>query len=257
MIAIQGDIKAVVLAGGLGKRLTTDGGGDAAAPIPKAMRQASGKPLLRYVLDALDFLPREDIIIVVGYGRERVLRAFPEYAYAVQEQQLGTGHAALCAEAALAGYDGTLIVCYGDMPLVRRESYTELVLLHREEGNDCTILSSASDIPLPFGRIVRSADGKFLKITETSDCTPEELLITELNSGVYVFSAKKLFPALHRLSNQNSQGEYYLTDALAGIKNSGGRVGVYKKDMREEIIGVNTPEDLAEVERLLALRGRD
>jgi bifunctional UDP-N-acetylglucosamine pyrophosphorylase/glucosamine-1-phosphate N-acetyltransferase/UDP-N-acetylglucosamine pyrophosphorylase len=239
------DIKAVILAGGRSKRL---GGG------AKALRQANGRPLLGYVLDALGFLPRENIIIVVGYERERVIETFPGFSYAVQEEQLGTGHAALCAEGSLAGFNGSVLVCCCDMPLVKQESYRELIELHKSKKNDCTLLSSESDTPQSFGRVVRSPGGDFLKITETRDCTPEELLITELNSGVYVFSAERLFPALRSLSRENAQGEYYLTDAPGLIKNAGGRVGIYKKELREEILGVNTPEQLAQAERILAAR---
>ncbi|MDR2421466.1 MAG: NTP transferase domain-containing protein [Oscillospiraceae bacterium] len=240
------DISAIVLAGGRGRRL---GGGGA-----KVMRQANGRPLLRYVLDALGFLPRENIIIVAGFGREGVTAAFPGYAFAVQEEQLGTGHAALCAAPALRDSRGTVIVCCGDMPLVRRESYAELARRHVSGGFDCTILSGESDIPLPFGRVVRSPDGGFLKIAEERDCSPGERLITELNSGVYAFSAERLFPALRALSRGNAQGEYYLTDAPGLIKAGGGRVGIYRKDLREEILGVNTPDDLARVERILKER---
>jgi bifunctional N-acetylglucosamine-1-phosphate-uridyltransferase/glucosamine-1-phosphate-acetyltransferase GlmU-like protein len=240
------DISAIVLAGGRGRRL---GGSEA-----KVMRRANGRPVLWYVLDALGFLPRENIIIVAGYGRESVMAAFPGFAFAVQAEQLGTGHAALCAAPALGARRGTVIICCGDMPLVRRESYEELLDRHISGGCDCTILSGASDAPLPFGRVIRSPDGEFLKIAEERDCSPGELLVTELNSGVYAFRAEALFPALRALSRDNAQGEYYLTDAPGLIKAGGGRVGICKKDLREEILGVNTPEDLALAERLLRER---
>ncbi|MDR2615898.1 MAG: NTP transferase domain-containing protein [Oscillospiraceae bacterium] len=250
---MRDNISAIVLAGGKGRRL---GGREA-----KVMRPANGKPLLRYVLDALDFLPRENIIIVVGYGRDEVTASFPGYRYAVQEEQLGTGHAALCAQAELdqialnqTAPGSAVIVCCGDMPLLRRESYIELTERHLSEGRDCTILSGESATPLSFGRVIRSRDGTFLKIAEARDCTPEELLVTELNSGVYAFSPEKLFPALRALSRENAQGEYYLTDAPGLIKAGGGSVGIYKKDLREEILGVNTPDDLALAEKLLAAR---
>ncbi|MDR0838665.1 MAG: NTP transferase domain-containing protein [Oscillospiraceae bacterium] len=238
-------IRAVVLAAGRGTRL----GGDTA----KVLREANGKTLLSYVVDALSFVPREDIIIVAGYKKEDVFAAFPDCAFAVQEKQLGTGHAVLSAEDKLAGFDGVALVCCGDMPLLRRETYLELLETHSAGGNDCTILSGVAENPYGFGRIVRGEGGGFAAIVEEKDCTPEQRGITEINAGVYVFDAQKLLPALHSLSTANAQEEYYLTDAPAIIKSGGGRVGVYRKALGDEMLGVNTAEQLAQVERILRL----
>ena len=163
-------IKAVVLAAGKGTRLRTEG-----VDLPKVLRQARGRALLDYVLSELSFLPREDIVLVVGYEREKVTAAYPDYLHAVQEPQRGTGHAVQCAREALAGFTGSVLVCYGDMPLLRRETYESLIATHRKEGNDCTLLSAVSDEELPYGRIVRRADGAFSHIVEDKDCTPEVL----------------------------------------------------------------------------------
>ena len=115
-------IKAVVLAAGKGTRLRTEG-----VDLPKVLRQARGRALLDYVLSELSFLPREDIVLVVGYEREKVTAAYPDYLHAVQEPQRGTGHAVQCAREALAGFAGSVLVCYGDMPLLRRETYESLI----------------------------------------------------------------------------------------------------------------------------------
>ncbi|MDR0905429.1 MAG: NTP transferase domain-containing protein [Oscillospiraceae bacterium] len=240
-------LKAIILAAGRGKRL----GGDA----PKVMQSAGGSPLLTHVLDALDFVPRDDIIIVVGYKKDDVITAFPDFDFAEQTEQLGTGHAALSAEPKLRGYDGAVLVCCGDMPLLTRETYTALVERHFADGNDCTVLSGVADKPFGFGRIARAAGGNFAAIVEEKDCTPEERAITEINAGVYVFGARAMLGALRGLSNENAQGEYYLTDAPALILKSGGKVGVLKRDLGDEIIGVNTPEQLAQVEAILKSRG--
>lgn len=192
---MKNGIKAVVLAAGKGTRLRTEG-----VDLPKVLRQAAGRPLLGYVLEELSFLEKEDVVLVVGYEREKVLAAYPEYPHAVQEPQQGTGHAVQCAREALAGFDGSVLVCYGDMPLMRRATYESLIETHKREGNDCTLLSAVSDEELPYGRIVRKSDGSFSHIVEDKDCTPEEKAIRELNVGVYVFESGPLWEAIDQLS---------------------------------------------------------
>ncbi|MFQ7452187.1 MAG: NTP transferase domain-containing protein [Flavonifractor plautii] len=198
---MKNGIKAVVLAAGKGTRLRTEG-----VDLPKVLRQAAGRPLLGYVLEELSFLEKEDVVLVVGYEREKVLAAYPEYPHAVQEPQQGTGHAVQCAREALAGFDGSVLVCYGDMPLMRRATYESLIETHKREGNDCTPLSAVSDEESPYGRIVRKSDGSFSHIVEDKDCTPEEKAIRELNVGVYVFESGPLWEAIDQLRPNNAQG---------------------------------------------------
>lgn len=243
---MENKLKAVVLAAGKGTRLRTEG-----CDLPKVMRQALGKPLLYYVLDALSFIEKEDVIIVVGYQKEKVMEYFGGYEFAEQKEQLGTGHAVMSAADALQGYDGAVLVCCGDMPIIKKETYMALAETHFSEGNDCTMLTGTSDEALPYGRVVRDENGGFLKIIEEKDCTPEEKKIEELNSGVYIFNSKKLLPALSKLKNNNSQGEYYLTDVPYVLQAQGDRIGICKRNLGSEIIGVNTPEQLAQVEQLL------
>jgi UDP-N-acetylglucosamine diphosphorylase/glucosamine-1-phosphate N-acetyltransferase len=242
-------VKSVVLAAGQGKRIRTEG-----VDLPKVMRQASGLPLLHYVLSSLDFLPADDIIIVVGYMREQVIDAFPDYAYAVQEEQKGTGHAVASAKALFQDFHGDILVCYGDMPLLRRETYIDLLKYHGDSGNKCTILSGSTDHALPYGRIVRDDRGQFQAIVEDRDCTEEQKKITELNSGVYVFDSAALLNALSLLDNKNSQKEYYLTDAPAIILSDKQPVGVFQRDLGPEILGVNTVQQLEEVEEIINAR---
>ena len=242
-------IKAVVLAAGQGTRLRT-GETDA----PKVMRLACGKPLLRYVLDSLSFISPKDIIVIVGYKKAEVINNFSGYTFAVQNEQLGTGHAVMAAGHELAEFDGSVLVCYGDMPAVKRGTYEALVRAHMESGDDCTILTGESAIDLPYGRVVRGPDGGFCAIVEDRDCTPEQKNIKELNSGVYVFRAPLLLDALRRVNRNNSQGEYYLTDAPEIILADGGKVGILRRDLGDEILGVNTPEQLAQIEEILRSR---
>lgn len=242
-------LKAVVLAAGKGTRLQTEG-----CDLPKVMREACNQPLLSYVLDAISFIDKKDVIIVVGYKRDDVMAHFTGYQYAVQAEQLGTGHAVMSAENDLRGFDGSVLICYGDMPLLTRETYEALVAAHISGKNDCTILSSKSDEELPYGRIIRDSSGDFVKIVEDKDCTESEKAITELNTGLYVFEARKLLPALSKLKNHNVQGEYYLTDVPAILRDEGAKIGICMRDLGSEIIGVNTVEQLHQVEDLL--RGR-
>ena len=246
---MEENIKAVVLAAGKGTRLRTEG-----VDLPKVLRQAAGRALLDYVLEALDFLDQKDVVLVAGYQRDKVLAAYPGYPSAVQEPQLGTGHAVQCAKEALAGFDGSVLICYGDMPLMRRETYLSLIETHRREGNDCTLLSAVSDEELPYGRIVRNESGAFARIVEDRDCTPEEKAIRELNVGVYVFEAKALWEALEQLRPNNAQGELYLTDAPAYILARGGKVGACPTCTAEEMLGVNTVEQLRQVEEIVGRR---
>lgn len=235
--------KAIVLAAGKGTRLQTEG-----ITLPKVMREACGKPLLHYVLQNLSFLPKEDIVLVVGYHREDVLKVFGDYPHAVQEPQLGTGHAVAVASEFFSGYDGPVLICYGDMPLLKRSTYESLLETHQKEGNVCTLLTGTCDWDLPYGRILRDEQGTFLGVVEDRDCTAEQKAIRELNVGVYVFDSKKMFEALGQLKNNNAQKEYYLTDVPAILRQEGGKVGACCACHGAELIGVNTVEQLQMVE---------
>lgn len=239
-------IKAVVLAAGKGTRMMTE-----TNTMPKVLRLACGKPLLYYVLKTLQFVPKEDTILVVGYRREDVIAAFPDYPHAVQDPQLGTGHAVRCAKAELEGFDGTVLVCYGDMPLLKEEVYRGLLAEHERTGFVCTLLSGTTEETLPYGRVLKDENGEFLQVVEDRDCTPEQKAIRELNVGIYAFDCKELLACLDLLRNNNAQQEYYLTDVPALMKQRGGKVSVYTAELNEQILGVNTPEQLAIAEKYL------
>jgi len=243
------DIKAVILAAGKGTRLQTD-----EIDAPKVMRHACGKPLLWHVLEAVSFIEKENTILVVGYKKEQVMSAFSEYPFAVQEEQLGTGHAVMSAESELKDYAGAVLICYGDMPAIKRDVYEELIDTHFAQKNDCTFLTGESDLDMAFGRIIRDDNGEFLCVVEEKDCTKEQLEIKELNTGVYVFDAQKMLLALKELKNDNSQGEYYLTDVPAIMRSFGAKLGTLKRNLGNDIIGVNTQEQLEMVEKILESR---
>ena len=238
--------KALVLAAGKGTRLQTEG-----IDLPKVMRLADGKPLLHYVVESLSFLPPEDIILVVGWKKEAVLDAFPQYPHAVQEQLNGTGGAVQYAAPLLEGFDGHLIVCYGDTPLMGRKTFQALAETHRKAGNACTLLSARLPEGGSYGRVLREADGSFQRIVEARDCTPEQAAVTEVNTGTYVFHVPALLSVLNELNQDNAQGELYLTDVPALLKARGLRVGLCDTCSPDEMLGVNTVEQLQQVEDLL------
>jgi len=238
-------MKAVVLAAGKGTRLQTEG-----CDLPKVMRIAAGQPLLHYVLDAISFIPPKDTILVVGYGQERVRAHFVGYPFAEQTEQLGTGHAVMAAKEYLTT-GCPILVCCGDMPLLRRDTYAALADTHLQQGNVCTMLTGETHLNLPFGRIVRNESDKFQQIIEERDCTPGQRAIPERNAGVYIFDSRALLDGLRQLKCDNSQGEYYLTDVPAILQAKGAKIGICKRNLGNEIIGVNTIEELKQVEQLL------
>lgn len=243
-------VKSIVLAAGKGTRMRTDG-----SDAPKVMRLALGKPLLSYVLSSLPVENMRDAIVVVGYMKEQVMEAFPDCTFAVQSEQLGTGHAVMCAEDALNGFSGNVLICCGDTPLVTRDTYTALLNTHIEEGNDCTMLSGTSKAPMKgYGRVLHASDGGFDKIIEEKDCTPEEAAIQEYNSGIYIFKAQKLFTALKELKTDNAQGEYYLTDVIRLIAEAGGHIDTLTTADPIETTGVNDRVQLAEAAAALYRR---
>lgn len=241
-------MKALILAAGKGTRLNS-----AQTHIPKVLREACGKPLVEYVLGALPPLDPADIGLVVGFEKEKVIDLYQKrgYFFAVQTEQLGTGHAVLCAEEALSGYDGELLVLCGDMPLIRRDSIERLISVHREHNDACTLLTCVSEPGLALGRIVRDENGAFAAIVENKVATDEQKKICEYNAGVYVFACKKLFPILEEIVNDRKTGEAYLTDVPEKMLARGMRVTAISCREECEIFGVNTKEDLDLVEETL------
>ena len=241
-------MRAIILAAGKGTRLHS-----AEHDLPKVMHTVNGTPLIDIAVSLVDFVKKEDVYIVVGYKREMIEEHLgPEYNYVLQSEQLGTGHAVACASEFFKDYEGDVIVTYGDMPLYRRESLRSLCEHHEKSGADCTVMYSFNDELLSYGRIVRDGDGNFAGIVEAKDCTEEQRKITELNSGVAVFKGKSLFEILPKLRNNNKQSEYYLTDVPMLMLSEGKyKVDTFAIEDGDEIRGVNTPEELVTVERIL------
>lgn len=240
-------VRACVLAAGKGSRM----GG----LFPKVLAEASGRTLLAWVLDALTCADIPSITTVVGFQKDKVIDTLPAgVAWAEQAEQLGTGHAVLCAEPTFEGFAGTLVVTCGDAPCFRAETFRTLLKAHAEAKAACTVLTARVAPPHRYGRIVRNASGAVEKIVEAADATEAELAIDEINTGVYCFEAPLVFDMLRRVGNGNKQGEYYLPDALTELIRAGHTVCAQVLEDHDETLGVNSPEDLAKVEAILNAR---
>lgn len=244
---VMDELKALILAAGKGARMKSD--------RPKVLFEANGLPLLSYPMAAARDAGASEVIAVVGAGRELVKEAFVRDAvtWVAQERQLGTGHAVMCAREALAGFEGLVVVLCGDAPLVRAETISRLCRHTAEKGAACTVLTSEVDDPTGYGRIVRGDEG-VRAIVEEKDASDEEKAVREINSGAYCFRWPELDAVLDRLSDDNAQGEYLLTDAIALLLEGPGRVEALVCGDPHEALGVNTRAQLAQVSRVL--RGR-
>lgn len=238
---------AIVLAAGQGKRMKSK--------LYKVLHPVCGKPMVSHVLDAVKKASCERAVVIVGHGAEAVQAHLGDAAeYALQAEQLGTGHAVLQAKEQLGEVDGVAVVVCGDTPLVSAETLEALIALHEREGAAATIMTAELESPTGYGRLVRGANGEVLRIVEQKDCTAEEAAIREINTGTYCFDNRKLFAALAQVTNENAQGEYYLTDVIGILQRQGERISAYKTADPAEAIGVNDRVALAEAERLMRRR---
>ncbi|MGH6654551.1 MAG: bifunctional UDP-N-acetylglucosamine diphosphorylase/glucosamine-1-phosphate N-acetyltransferase GlmU [Actinocrinis sp.] len=242
----------LILAAGEGKRMKS--------AIPKVLHTLCGRSMLGHVVAAARELGPERLVVVVGHGREQVsahLAGIDESIRpVVQEVQHGTGHAVRIAMEALGAdgaLDGTVVVTYGDTPLLTAGTLDGLVTVHQESGNAVTVLTANVPDPTGYGRIVRS-DGLVTAIVEQKDATAEQAAIREINSGVYAFDAKLLAEGLSRLTAANAQGEEYLTDVLGILSGDGHRVGALTVADHHEILGANDRAQLAELRRTFNAR---
>lgn len=232
----------IVLAAGQGKRMKSK--------LYKVLHKVCGKPMVGHVTDALAEAEIQHTYVVVGHGAEAVQQYLGERVqYVMQQEQLGTGHAVLQAAPLLAEQAGTTVIVCGDTPLIRGETIRRMVELHEESGAAATIMTAVIEDPTGYGRIIRGADGSVARIVEHKDCDEEEAAVREINAGTYVFDNRKLFAALSRVTNDNAQGEYYLTDVFRILSEEQERILAYPIEDITETIGVNDRIALAEAER--------
>lgn len=234
---------AVVLAAGKGTRMKSD--------LPKVLCEANGRPLIDWVLDALEAAGFQQFLVVVGYEADRVKKALQDrdgVKFVLQDQQLGTGHAVKVCEDHLQGHDGPVLIVAGDSPMIQPESIRSLLDGFETEALDCLLGTLLKDNPQGLGRIVRDKAGRFEGIVEEKDATDEQRAINEVNMSTYLFRPEHLLWALGQLKNNNRQGEFYLTDCPAILLGAGRKIDALPVLKPCEALSVNTVDELAEVE---------
>jgi len=240
-------IASIVLAAGKGTRMKSK--------IPKVLHKVSGKPLIWHVCQAASYMGVEESIIVVGHQAEDVeIEMGDKYKYALQEEQLGTGHAVMQAEPYLDKEVETIVILCGDTPLLTGLTLKKLLEYHQETKASATVLSAVLADPANYGRIVRNADEQVKAIVEEKDALPQERAIKEINSGTYCFNREALFNALKEITPENKQGEYYLTDVIGVLVKDNQKVEAIAVEDPIEISGVNTRIHLAEAEKVFQKR---
>lgn len=244
---MKGKIAAVVLAAGKGTRMKSD--------TPKVLFPVAGKLMLQHIVDILVEAGIEDIYAIVGYGAEKVQAAINgPITWVKQREQLGTGHALSQAGGSLRGYSGDVLVLAGDTPLLTVATLRDLVAEHTLRKNAATVLSARVPQPTGYGRIVRGSNGSVIAIAEEKDADSNQKKINEINSGTYCFNWAKVEPLLDRLSSNNAQGEYYLTDIFSLLVLNCEKTGAYSVSDYQEIMGTNDRVQLAWAEKIMRLR---
>lgn len=235
-------LKVVILAAGKSTRMKSR--------TPKVLHKLAGQPVLQWVLEQAAAMGAAETIVIVGFEGDAVRKKFakfPNLKFVTQQPQQGTGHAVMQAREALAGFDGDVAVLCGDVPLVRAETLAALRAEHKAADASCTILTTRVANPHGYGRIVREA-GLVARIAEQKDLKPGEDAINEINSGTYVFNAAELLSRLDRLTTNNAQGEYYLTDVIKLLRDDGQTVAASICADEAEVMGINDRAQLAVAE---------
>jgi bifunctional UDP-N-acetylglucosamine pyrophosphorylase/glucosamine-1-phosphate N-acetyltransferase len=240
---------AIILAAGVSKRMNTK--------MPKVLHEVCGRPMLFYVLDACRRVGVDKMYVVVGFNSEQVKEQFNnagDIIWVTQPEQKGTAHAVMCCREHLKNFAGQTLVLCGDGPLIRTETLKTVVEKHEAEHAAATLATAILEDPAGYGRIVRDAYGNIEGITEHANCTPEQLKIQEVNPSYYLFDNKILFEYVERVSPDKAKGEFYLTDALAMIIESGHKVVAVTAVRPEEAVSVNSREQLSDAGKIMQRR---
>lgn len=239
------NVAAVILAAGKGKRMKSD--------LPKVLHKLKGKYLVEHVIDNARKAGVGSLVLIVGHKHELVRESLTDRGvdFALQEPQLGTGHAVQMAIPALKGFKGDLLVLCGDMPLITPDTLTKIIQMRRETGSAATVLTVKLDEPGSYGRVVRDSEGYLEGIVEFKDASDDIKKINEVNTGAYCFDYEKLLTVLDKLSSENAQAEYYLTDTIKLFRKNGLKVSALVSDNPNEGMGVNSREELALMESLI------
>lgn len=244
-------LATVILAAGKGKRMRNP-------DKSKVMFPLKGKPMIQHVVELALKIHSEKIILIVGHQKQTVMDFITEIfkddmdkiSFASQDEQLGTGHAVMQTKPDLENFDGDTLILSGDVPLLRFETVDKFLNFHNANGFSASLLSANFENPFGYGRIVRDNNGNFIDIVEEKDADLEEKKIAEINSGIYIVDNKNLFEALKTIKTDNAQGEYYLTDIFNCFKDKNMKIGAVPTENNIEITGVNTVEQLEEMEKM-------
>ena len=236
-------LSIVIMAAGKGTRMDSD--------IPKVLHKLRDKTLLNHVIDTSLQLNPDKIIVVVGYKAKMVKESIKseQILFSLQAEQKGTGHAIMQTREHLDSFDGDTLILSGDVPLIKKSTLFSFVNKQKNNHYDACMLTAEINDPDGYGRVIRNENNNLEQVCEHKDCNSEQLLINEINSGIYIFNNKILFQLLPKLQNNNSQSEYYLPDVLTMIVNSNGNIGLEKSNNFIEIQGVNTMEQLLNLEK--------
>ena len=241
---MKNKIAAVILAAGKGTRMKSD--------LPKVMVPVCGKPMVRRIIDTLEDLKVEEVVAVIAPDGDLVKKEVSPYKTSVQEKQLGTGHAVLSTKEHLDQFDGTVLVIFGDTPIITKETFQRVVDKQRE-GYAIVVVGVRPEVSPPYGRLIMEGD-KLKKIVEFKDATEEERNVNLLNSGMMAFDGNKMFDILEKIGSRNAANEYYLTDAIGIAVSEGLNCTVIEADP-EEVASANTMEEVALLETYLKKRG--
>lgn len=241
----------VIMAAGKGKRMKNP-------DKSKVMYEFKSRPMIEHVTELAMKINSVKIIPVVGHKKESVIEhlndRFTENTdkinYAHQDEQLGTGHAIMQTEEHLKDFEGNVLILSGDVPMLSFDTVNSFLNFHDENNFDASLISAVFDDPKGYGRVLRDRDGNFVEIKEEKDCNDEERKCKEINSGIYIIDNRILFEALKTLSTENAQGEYYLTDVFKYFKSTGNKIGAFPVKNNLEISGINTVEQLEELEKI-------
>ena len=238
---------SVILAAGMGTRMKSK--------MPKVLHKVCGKPLSKWVIDASKAAGADKVCAVVGHKAETVKEVLGDVCeFALQAEQKGTGHAVMQAIDVIKNSKGEVVILNGDTPLITAETINKAIEYHKNNGNQATVITAILDDATGYGRIVRDNDGSVLKIVEQKDASKEEKKINEVNSGMYVFDAQSLVYALDKITPNNAQCEYYLTDTLEILLSAGKKIGGYAISDNDEIRGINDRVQLNEAEKIMQKR---
>ena len=238
---------SVILAAGMGTRMKSK--------MPKVLHKVCGKPLSKWVIDASKAAGADKVCAVVGHKAETVKEVLGDVCeFALQTEQKGTGHAVMQAIDVIKNSKGEVVILNGDTPLITAETINKAIEYHKNNDNQATVITAILDDATGYGRIVRDNDGSVLKIVEQKDASEEEKKINEVNSGMYVFDAQSLVYALDKITPNNAQGEYYLTDTLEILLSAGKKIGGYAISDNDEIRGINDRVQLNEAEKIMQKR---